>query len=92
MANNLTRDEAHDRAGLLTVQSYLISLDLTGDAATFRSDTTVTFTATRPDAESFIDLTAAEVREISLNGTPVGLDAFTGDRVMLTGLAETNEL
>ena len=30
MSNNLTRDEARDRADLITVQSYAISLDLTG--------------------------------------------------------------
>ena len=30
MASNLTRDEARDRARLLTVQSYQVELDLTG--------------------------------------------------------------
>jgi aminopeptidase N len=92
VTNNLTRDEAHDRAQLLTVQSYRISLDLTGGAATFRSQTTITFGASRAGADSFVDLTAPEVREITLNGSPVGLEAFTGDRITLTGLAETNEL
>ncbi|HEV8222147.1 MAG TPA: aminopeptidase N, partial [Streptosporangiaceae bacterium] len=86
MANNLTRDEARDRADLITVQSYEISLDLTGGEITFRSDTTITFTAAQPGAATFADLVAPEVREITLNGTPVSLDAFTGDRVMLTGL------
>ena len=43
MANNLTRDEARDRAELITVQSYQVSLDLTGGEITFRSGTTVTF-------------------------------------------------
>ena len=86
MANNLTRDEARDRADLITVQSYEISLDLTGGEITFRSDTAITFTAAQTGAATFADLVAPEVREITLNGTPVGLDAFTGDRVMLTGL------
>jgi aminopeptidase N len=88
VANNLTRDEARDRADLITVQSYEISLDLTGGEITFRSDTTITFTAAQPGGATFADLVAPEVREITLNGTAVDLAAFTGDRVMLTGLDE----
>ena len=40
----------------------------------------------------FINLTAPAVREITLNDTPVSLDAFDGDRITLTGLAADNEL
>ena len=88
MANNLTRDEARDRADLITVQSYEISLDLTGGEITFRSDTTITFTAAQPGAATFADLVAPEVREITLNGAPVELTAAAGDRILLTGLKE----
>ena len=88
MANNLTRDEARDRADLITVQSYEISLDLTGGEITFRSDTTITFTAAQPGAATFVDLVAPEVREITLNGAPVDLTAAVGDRILLTGLEE----
>ena len=88
MANNLTRDEARDRADLITVQSYEISLDLTGGEITFRSDTTITFTAAQPGAATFADLVAPEVREITLNGAPVDLTAAVGDRILLTGLKE----
>ena len=45
MASNLTRDEARDRARLLSVTSYQVELDLTGDEETFLSATTVRFTA-----------------------------------------------
>jgi aminopeptidase N len=104
VANNLTRDEARDRASLISVESYEISLDLTGGEITFRSETTISFTAALPSAATdtvtatdadpdtatatFVDLVAPEVREITLNGTPVSLDAFTGDRIMLTGLQD----
>ena len=44
MASNLTRDEARERARLLTVQSYQVDLDLTGGETTFGSVTTVRFT------------------------------------------------
>ncbi|HLQ56607.1 MAG TPA: aminopeptidase N, partial [Streptosporangiaceae bacterium] len=92
MASNLTREEARERARLIEVESYRIDLDLTGGEATFRSRTTVTFRAARPGASSFIDLTAPEIREITLNGGQVGHENFTGHRITLDGLAAANEL
>jgi aminopeptidase N len=90
--SNLTRDEARDRARLLRVDSYQVELDLTGAEATFASVSTVSFRCTSPGASTFIDLTAPEVLQISLNGTAVGLESFDGNRIMLDGLAESNEL
>jgi aminopeptidase N len=40
---NLTRDEARERAGLLTVHSYAVDLDLTAAETTFASTTVVRF-------------------------------------------------
>jgi aminopeptidase N len=92
VASNLTRNEARDRAQLLEIESYRIELDLTGGKTTFRSETTVTFRAARPGASSFIDLTAPEVRDITLNGSQVSPANFTGDRIILDGLTSVNEL
>jgi aminopeptidase N len=92
VTNNLTRDEAHDRAGLLDVVSYQVELDLTAGAETFLSVSTVLFRCSRPGAASFIDLTAPAVSEIILNGEPVGIDAFGGNRIALAPLAAENEL
>ena len=92
MTNNLTRDEAHDRARLLQVISYRVELDFTAGEETFPSVSTITFRCTRPGADSFIDLTAPSVSEITLNGQPVGADAFDGDRIALASLAADNEL
>jgi aminopeptidase N len=92
VASNLTRNEARDRAQLLEIESYRIELDLTGGKTTFRSETTVGFRAASPGASSFIDLTAAEIRDITLNGSPVSPENFTGDRIILDGLASVNEL
>jgi aminopeptidase N len=92
MASNLTRDEARDRARLLSVSSYQVELDLTGDEETFRSATTVRFSASAAGGDTFIDLTAPAVREIVLNGQAVDLGAFDGNRIALAGLAEDNEL
>ena len=92
MAGNLTRDEARERARLLEVESYRVELDLTGGDATFSSVTTVSFRCARPGAPTFIDLSAPAVREITLNGTRLGLENFDGNRIGLNGLAESNEL
>ena len=76
----------------VTVSSYQVELDLTGGETTFPSVTVARFRCSRPGAGTFIDLTAPEVREITLNGAPVSLDAFDGDRITLAGLAAENEL
>jgi aminopeptidase N len=94
---NLTRDQAVERAALLTVDGYRIELDLTdGDGKpgerTFRSTTTVEFTALS-GAQTNIDLAAERVRGATLNGRDLdvsGYDEETG--IPLTGLEERNVL
>ena len=94
---NLTRDQAAERAALVTVDNYRIDIDLTaGDGKpserTFRSVTTVTFDAL-PGADTVIDIAADTVRSATLNGVELdvsGYDESTG--IALTGLAERNEL
>ncbi|MQA86651.1 MAG: aminopeptidase N [Streptosporangiales bacterium] len=93
MAGNLTRDEARERARLLTVESYAVDLDLTGGESTFSSTTVIRFRCAEPGVGTFVDLTAPEVREITLNGRPIEVGtAFAGERVALPGLAADNEL
>ncbi|MGO9220992.1 MAG: aminopeptidase N [Streptosporangiaceae bacterium] len=92
MANNLPREEARDRRQLLDVGSYQVELDLTGGDDTFLSTCTVRFQCATPEAASFIELTAPAVREIVLNGYPVSVSAFDGNRIALDGLQATNEL
>jgi aminopeptidase N len=60
--------------------------------ATFGSVSVVRFGCAAPGSSTFINLTAPAVREITLNGAPVSLDAFDGDRITLTGLAADNVL
>jgi aminopeptidase N len=92
VTSNLTRDEAAARSELVTVTSYHVDLDLTGSDEVFSSVTVVRFGCAAPGSASFIDLTAPAVREITLNGEPVSLDAFDGDRIALAGLAGSNVL
>jgi aminopeptidase N len=89
---NLTRDEARSRSESITADSYQVELDLTGGDTTFRSVSTIHFGCTRPGSATFVNLAARRVHAISLNGTPVSLDAFDGERVALAGLAERNTL
>jgi aminopeptidase N len=92
VANNLTREEARDRRQLLDARSYQVELDLTGGDSTFLSACTVRFHCSSPGTASFIELTAPAVREIVLNGDPVSVSAFDGNRIALDGLQATNEL
>ncbi|MCC2032303.1 aminopeptidase N [Microbacterium allomyrinae] len=89
---NLTRIEAQERRAIVDTQSYEIALDLTKGAEVFGSRTVVRFTAT-PGAETFIDLIARDVREITLNGRSIDpAVAFADSRVVLDSLAAENEL
>jgi aminopeptidase N len=92
VASNLTRDEAAARAALITVASYHVDLDLTGGDEVFGSVSAVRFECAAPGSGSFINLTAPLVREITLNGERVSLDAFDGDRIALENLAASNVL
>jgi aminopeptidase N len=89
----ITRSETGERAWLLRADSYEIALDLTRGAEVFGSTSVIRFSCRRPGASTYVDLIAEKVREITLNGTvidPAG--AFAGGRIMLPGLAGSNEL
>ncbi|WP_371549161.1 aminopeptidase N [Streptomyces sp. NBC_00554] len=103
---NLSRDEAQERAALLSVDGYEVSLDLrsavgdqdAGRAAegaprTFRSVTTIRFRSAEPGATSFADLIAPSVTALSLNGKDLDPgEVFDGTRILLEDLAADNEL
>ena len=93
---NLTRDQAVERAALITVDSYQINLDITDGRRcapgerTFRSTTTVVFDALA-GGDTVIDIAADTVRSATLNGHDLdvsGYDESTG--IPLRGLADRN--
>jgi len=89
---NLTRVEAEARAAVITTDSYQVELDLTTSEETFRSTSTVRFSAT-PGEATFIDLIAPEVHSIVLNGDALDpSEVFVDSRIQLDGLAAENEL
>lgn len=97
---NLSRDEARERAALLSVDGYDVSLDLrsavgdgNGEPRTFRSVTTLRFRCNEPGASSFADLIAPSVTAVSLNGKDLDpSEVFDGTRIALEDLAAENEL
>ncbi|WP_441246098.1 aminopeptidase N [Kitasatospora sp. McL0602] len=94
---NLSREEAQQRADILTVDSYHVHLDVASAVdpavATFKSTTTVAFDCTAPGSATFVDLLAPAVRSVSLNGRELDpAVVFDGARVALDGLAERNLL
>ncbi|MEV6170503.1 aminopeptidase N [Streptomyces sp. NPDC051954] len=100
---NLSRDEARERAALLSVDGYDVSLDVrtaigdgdseSGSPRTFRSVTTIRFRCAEPGATSFADLIAPSVTAVSLNGRDLDpSEVFDGTRITLEDLAADNEL
>ncbi|MFV2116415.1 aminopeptidase N [Micromonospora sp. LOL_025] len=95
---NLTQVEATERARLLDVTGYDISLDLSSavlaaEARTFRSTTEVRFRCAEPGASTFIELAADSVRSATLNGTPVDLGDWSAEKgLTLSGLDSENTL
>ena len=89
----ITQQETADRAALLRVDSYDVQLDLTQGDEVFRSVSSIRFGCTRPGADSYLDLVAAAVHEITLNGRPIDpASGYAAGRIALDDLAEQNEL
>jgi aminopeptidase N len=89
----ITRAETRERARLLHVDSYDVTLDLTRGGKAFRSTSVIRFDCAEPGAATHADLVAETVHEISLNGEALDpASACAEGRVSLPGLAAHNEL
>ncbi|GGJ93719.1 aminopeptidase N [Pilimelia anulata] len=95
---NLTQLEAGERARLLDIVGYDISLDLTDGAGgpgsdTFRGVTQVTFRCAEPGVDTFIEVAADRVVSATLNGAPLDVAGWSaGAGLALPGLAAENTL
>jgi aminopeptidase N len=88
-----TEAEARERAALLDVESYAVSLDLAADPERVRSRVEIRFRCAEPGAATFADLRACAVTRVTCNG--VSLDpgrAVSDGRLQLAGLAAANVL
>jgi aminopeptidase N len=95
---NLTQTEAAERARLLTVTEYDVSLDLTdgtggpGEQA-FRSTTEVRFTCREPGESTFIEVAANRIRRAVLNGVELDTSGWSAEKgLTLPDLAAENTL
>lgn len=87
---NLTREEAQERARTVQTKSYEIELDLTAGEELFRSDTTIHFDAVA-GSSTFVDLIAKTVHHVMLNGVELDPnDVYSDARIHLAGLQEHN--
>src|SRR5262245_4214878 len=95
---NLTQVEAAERARLLDVIGYRITLDLTDGTGgpgegTFRSTTEIRFRCAEPGASTFIEAAAERLRGATLNGVPVEIAGWSAEKgLQLPGLAAENTL
>lgn len=89
---NLTRIETEERAALISTHTYEVELDLTTSPDTFRSVSTVTFSATTAGADTWIDLIAQSVQRIVLNGVELDPASYQDSRIPLPNLQEENTL
>ncbi|MDR0849237.1 MAG: aminopeptidase N [Propionibacteriaceae bacterium] len=90
---NLTRIEAEERARILAVQSYDITVDLTATGETFPVTTLIRFTCAEPGASTFLDLIAPSVDKVTLNGLDLDpAQVFADSRITLSDLKSENEV
>ncbi len=93
MANPaLTRDEAAQRSALLRVHTYDVDLDVSLSDTTFHSASTIAFDATTPGAQTWVDIVAPVIVSATLNGLPLDLSGYDGQRLPVPGLAARNVL
>jgi aminopeptidase N len=89
----ITRTQSAERARLLRVDTYHVSLDLTREEQAFGSTSVIRFSCTEPGTGTYVDLIADTVHEITLNGRSIDPAAAHRDgRIALDGLAADNEL
>ena len=88
---NLTREEAQQRAAVISVDHYDVELDLTRGDKDFLSRTTVTFSASEGEA-TFADLVSNNIHSIVLNGETLDPVIHQDNRIALPPLAAHNTL
>ncbi|MFE6779964.1 aminopeptidase N [Streptomyces sp. NPDC057702] len=84
----LTRDEAQTRAARIGLRRYTIDLDLTRGAEVFGSTTSVRLCVLEPGVDTFIELEAAALHRIALDGNDLDPTLYADGRYPLTGLGE----
>ncbi|HEY4890026.1 MAG TPA: aminopeptidase N, partial [Candidatus Dormibacteraeota bacterium] len=87
----MTRREARERAGLLSIHHYDVRLDFTNGDETFESNTTITFGCRAPGSSTFVEFGGPGVHAAELNGRALPT-RFESGRLPLDRLAPDNSL
>jgi aminopeptidase N len=90
---SLTREEAHERAALISVSRYDVQVDLRGlfEGEIWAATSTMSFTSREPGAATFVDC-VGEVVSATLNGTAIDPATAEGGRLPISGLEGDNVL
>lgn len=83
---NLTQQEAAERAALVAVHRYDVTLDLTVSDQTFTTVSRIALTALVPGAATFVDFVGERVEWVTVDGRPVDT-AYDNGRIALPPLA-----
>lgn len=89
---NLTRAEATERSTHLSIDKYLVHLDVTTGREHFIARSLVTFSCITPGYSTFIDVVANRIIKAELNGISIDPSKFDGESLFIDGLASENEL
>ena len=85
-SENLTQQEARERADLIADVGYQVWLDLDRGPTTFRTTCQISF-RTREAGRTFVDCTAAELLEVELDGQPLDVGLAEATRIPLPELS-----
>ena len=89
---NITRNEAVERASLVSDPIYLVSLELDGKGDTFSCFASINFKS-KENSNTWIDLVSPLVESIWLNGEELNVtEVFDGTRIKLSNLKIDNQL
>ncbi|MFM1825429.1 MAG: aminopeptidase [Actinomycetota bacterium] len=89
---NITRNEAIQRASLVSEPVYRVSLELDGKGDTFSCFASINFKAIE-NSNTWIDLVSPKVESIWLNGEELNVsEVFDGTRIQLQKLKQNNQL
>jgi len=90
---SLTREEAAERAALISVERYDVNIDLRGlyEGDLWAATSTVSFTCREPGASTFVDC-IGDVSAVTLNGQELDPATAQGCRIPLPDLQADNVL
>lgn len=93
-ALNLSRTEAAERARIISVHDYHVTVDLrsavSAEADGFTTQSIITFSAV-PGESSFLDFVGSSVQRVNLNGRELPID-YQGARIALPDLQAENQV